>query len=125
MSAPIVTYVHGADPISQAGLVSQLRGRPEVRVVEEAGLAQATVAIVVTEQVDEDAVRVLRGLRNGDLPHLIVVASTIDDASLITAAEAGVAGVLRRRDATALGGRPRPDGRPEGSGGPAAISCPP
>lgn len=101
MSAPIVTYVHGADPISQAGLVSQLRGRPEVRVVEEAGLAQATVAIVVTEQVDEDAVRVLRGLRNGDLPHLIVVASTIDDASLITAAEAGVAGVLRRRDATA------------------------
>lgn len=100
MTAQIVTYVHGADPISQAGLVSQLRGRPEVRVVEEAGLNQATVAIVVTEQIDEDATRVLRGLHRGDLPRLIVVASTIDDASLITAAEAGVAGVLRRRDAS-------------------------
>lgn len=100
MTAQVVTYIHGADPISQAGLVSQLRGRPEVRVVEEAGLNQATVAIVVTEQIDEDATRVLHGLHRGDLPHLIVVASTIDDASLITAAEAGVAGVLRRRDAT-------------------------
>lgn len=100
MSAQVTTYVHGADPISQAGLVSQLRGRPEVRVVEEAGLDQATVAIVVTEQIDEDSTRVLHALRRGDLPHLIVVATTIDDAGLVTAAEAGVAGLLRRRDAT-------------------------
>lgn len=100
MSAPIITYVHGADPISQAGVVSQLRGRPEVRVVEEARLDQATVAIVVTEQIDESATRILHGLRRGDLPHLIVVATAIDDAGLVTAAESGVAGLIRRRDAT-------------------------
>lgn len=100
MSAPVTTYVHGADPISQAGVVSQLRGRPEIRVVEEAGLDQATVAIVVTEQIDENATRVLHALRRGELPHLIVVATAIDDAGLVTAAESGVAGLLRRRDAT-------------------------
>lgn len=100
MSAPVITYVHGADPISQAGVVSQLRGRPEVRVVEEARLAQATVAIVVTEHIDEAATRILHGLRRGDLPHLIVVATAIDDAGLVTAAESGVAGLIRRRDAT-------------------------
>lgn len=100
MSAPIITYVHGADPISQAGVVSQLRGRTEVRVVEEARLDQATVAIVVTEQIDESATRILHGLRRGDLPHLIVVATAIDDAGLVTAAESGVAGLIRRRDAT-------------------------
>lgn len=100
MSAPVITYVHGADPISQAGVVSQLRGRPEVRLVEETRLDQATVAIVVTEHIDESATRILHGLRRGDLPHLIVVATSIDDAGLVTAAESGVAGLLRRRDAT-------------------------
>lgn len=95
-----MTYVHGADPISQAGLVSQLRGRPEVRVVEQAQLDQAAVAIVVTEQIDEATIRALHGLRRGDRPHLVVVATTIDDAGLVTAAEAGVAGLVRRRDAT-------------------------
>lgn len=100
MSAQIITYVHGADPISQAGVVSQLRGRPEIRIVEEGRLDQATVAIVVTEQIDESATRILHGLRRGDLPHLIVVATAIDDAGLVTAAESGVAGLIRRKDAT-------------------------
>ncbi|MCK0113080.1 response regulator transcription factor [Ornithinimicrobium sp. F0845] len=100
MSAPVTTYVHGADPISQAGVVSQLRGRPEVRLVEESRLDQATVAIVVTEHIDESATRILHGLRRGDQPHLIVVATSIDDAGLVTAAESGVAGLLRRGDAT-------------------------
>lgn len=100
MSAPVITYVHGADPISQAGVVSQLRGRAEIRIVEEGRLDQATVAIVVTEQIDESATRILHGLRRGDLPHLIVVATAIDDAGLVTAAESGVAGLIRRKDAT-------------------------
>lgn len=100
MSDPIITYVHGADPISQAGVVSQLRGRPEIRLVEEGQLDQATVAIVVTEHIDESATRVLHGLRRGDLPHMIVVATVIDDAGLVTAAETGVAGLVRRSDAT-------------------------
>lgn len=100
MNDPVIVYVHGSDPISQAGVVSQLRPRPEVRVVDETGVDTATVAVVVTEQVDDEAVRVLRALRRGELPRLVVVATAVDDQALVTAAEAGVAGLLRRRDAT-------------------------
>ena len=39
MNPPIATYVHGHDPISQAGVISQLRMRPEVRVVDDAAQA--------------------------------------------------------------------------------------
>ena len=66
MNPPIPTFVHGRDPISQAGVVSGLRPRPEVRVVGEA--APASVAIVVADAVDEDTIRLLRTLRRGGAP---------------------------------------------------------
>ena len=34
MQTPVATYVYASDPISQAGVISQLRQRPEVRVVD-------------------------------------------------------------------------------------------
>ena len=36
MSTAVATYVHARDPISQAGVVAQLRMRPEIRVVDTA-----------------------------------------------------------------------------------------
>jgi len=96
----IATYVHGRDSISQAGVISQLRMRPEVRVVEEADVNQATVAVVVTDVLDEETTRVLHALRRRDLQRIVLVARTLDDAALVLAAEAGVGGLLRRCDAT-------------------------
>ena len=49
MSAAITTYVHCTDPISLAGVVAQLRARPEVRVVEELDVDRAVVAVVVAD----------------------------------------------------------------------------
>lgn len=99
MPEAVSTYVRGSDVISQAGVVSQLRGRPEVRLVDEE--SDAVVAVFVTEEIDEEAKRVLRGLRReGDEPRLLVIATVIDDAGLMIAAESGVAGLLRRRDAS-------------------------
>ena len=98
MNPPIATYVHGRDPISQAGVISQLRMRPEVRVVDEA--AQANVAIVVADAVDEDTIRLLRTMRRDGSPRLVLVATSVDDAAVVTAAEAGVGGLLRRSDAS-------------------------
>lgn len=100
MTRPISTYVHASDPISRVGVVSQLRGRPEVRVLDEMSVDEAEVALVVTDALDDDAFHVMRGLSRGDRPRLILVAITIDDASLVSAAEAGVCGLLRRADAT-------------------------
>ena len=56
------------DPISQDGVASQLRPRPEVQVVDAAELDQAEVAVVVAERVDEEVLRVLRAVRRGASP---------------------------------------------------------
>ena len=37
MSSTVATCVHAGDPISQAGVVAQLRMRPEIRVVDTRG----------------------------------------------------------------------------------------
>jgi DNA-binding NarL/FixJ family response regulator len=98
-SSAVATYVHAHDPISQAGVVAQLRMRPEIRVVDAA--AQATVAVMIADTVDDNTTRDLRAMRKDGQPRLMLVATAVDDAALVTAAEAGVAGLLRRCDASA------------------------
>jgi DNA-binding NarL/FixJ family response regulator len=100
MSRPIATYVHGLDPISRAGVISQLRTRPEVRIVDEMEVDEATVAVVVTDLLDDDTTRAMRALRRGDMPRLVLVATVLDESALVAAAQAGVGGLLRRMDAT-------------------------
>ncbi len=97
----IPTYIHGNDPISAAGVHSHLRTRPEVRVVDGMDVDDAAVAVVVADALDEDTTRVVRALCRGDRPRIVLVATTIDEATLVTAAEAGVGGLLRRAEATA------------------------
>jgi DNA-binding NarL/FixJ family response regulator len=99
--APVLTYVHGGDPISVAGVTSHLRVQPEVRVVDKLALDEAAVAIVVCDTVDDDIQRVMHGLSRAGRPRLVLVATVLDEAALVAAAEAGVVGLLRRIDATA------------------------
>lgn len=101
MAAAITTYVHCTDPISLAGVVAQLRARPEVRVVEELDVDRAAVAVVVADQLDDDTARVVRAIARGDRPRTVLVATSIDESTLVAAAEIGVGGLLRRADATA------------------------
>jgi DNA-binding NarL/FixJ family response regulator len=101
MPAAIPTYVHCTDPISLAGVASQLRTRPEVRVVEELDVDRAAVAVVVADQFDDETARVVRALCRGDQPRIVLVATTIDESTVVAAAEVGVGGLLRRADATA------------------------
>ena len=98
-STPVPAYVNARDPISQAGVVAQLRMRPEIRVVETA--AESVVAVMIADTVDENTTRDLRAMRKDGQPRLMLVATTVDDAALVAAAEAGVAGLLRRCDASA------------------------
>ncbi len=100
MPERIPTYVYASDPISQAGVVSQLRPRPENLVVDEADLDRAQVAVVVTDVLDEPSVRVLRAVQRGGVPRTVLVAGVLDDGALAAAAEAGVSGLLRRTEAT-------------------------
>jgi DNA-binding NarL/FixJ family response regulator len=101
MSSKVSTYVYANDPISLAGVTAQLRTRPEIRIVDATEVDTAEVAVIVTSELDEETLRVLRALRRGTQPRLVLVADTIDDQALVQAAEAGVCGLLRRGDATA------------------------
>jgi DNA-binding NarL/FixJ family response regulator len=103
MGERIPTYVYANDPITQVGVVSHLRSRPEVRIVPEQDIALATVAVIVADVVDETALRVLRAVQRGGVPRTVLVATVLDDAALVAAAEAGVSGLLRRADATPEG----------------------
>ena len=100
MQAPVTTYVYADDPILAAGVSTQLRMRPEIRVVEAADLDRADVAVIVADSLDADVCRVLKAVQRGGVPRTILVARVIDDATLAAAAEAGVAGLVRRSDAT-------------------------
>lgn len=100
MRPPVPTYVYADDPILQAGVVSQLRMRPEIAVVDAGHLDSAQVAVVVADILDDETARVLKAVQRGGIPRTILVARVIDDATLASAAEAGVGGLVRRGDAT-------------------------
>ena len=90
--------VQAEDPVSQAGMLSSLRPRPEVTVLDW-GDDRASVAVVVADTVDENTLQVLRGLHRRNCRALLVVRS-IDDTALAAAVEAGLSGLIRRAEAT-------------------------
>ncbi|MGH8875298.1 MAG: LuxR C-terminal-related transcriptional regulator [Acidimicrobiia bacterium] len=100
MSDRIATYVFATDPVSQAGIAAQLRPRPEIRIVDEADLDNALVAVVVADEVDGETMRVIRAIQRNGCPRVVLVAGRLDDGSLFAALEAGACGLLRREEAT-------------------------
>jgi DNA-binding NarL/FixJ family response regulator len=100
MQPRVSTYVYADDPILQAGVVSQLRTRPEIEIVEAGELSRAQVGVAVADALDDETLRILRALRRAEIPHTILVMSAIDDGTVVNAAEVGVSGLLRRNDAT-------------------------
>jgi DNA-binding NarL/FixJ family response regulator len=91
-------YVYAADPISQAGLASQLRVRPEIQVVDD-DVDRADVAIVVADEVDEEVSRTVRAIQRNGIPRVVLVITRLDDAGMIGGIEAGACGLLRRSEA--------------------------
>ena len=67
----IPVAVTTADPLSRAGIASQLRGSQLIEVVEESRLdldsRPEAVAVVVADQWEEDTARTIRGLRQRGL----------------------------------------------------------
>lgn len=89
------------DPISQAGITSQLRFRSEVRLVDVGDGATPTVVLVAVDRVDEQAVRTIRAARRGGATRVVVVAGqVVEGGDLLAAVEAGCCGLLRRTDAS-------------------------
>lgn len=102
MQTRVSTYVYADDPILQAGVVSQLRMRPEIDVVEAGELAGVDVGIAVADTLDDETIRILRSLKKAGVGHTILVMSSIDETTVVNAAEVGVSGLLRRGEATRI-----------------------
>lgn len=97
----IPVLVLAADPVSQFGITSQLRPRPEIRIVEQAEKNSAAIVLVVVDQLDPRAIDVLRRLRMTSRAKVVLVVTEVDDSGLSAAVENGVVGVIRRADANA------------------------
>jgi DNA-binding NarL/FixJ family response regulator len=99
MAERISVYVYAHDPISQAGLASQLRARPEIQIVDD-DIDSAAVAVVVVDEVDDETTRVVKAIqRNNGIPRVVLVVTRLDDAGMLAGVEAGACGLLRRSEA--------------------------
>jgi len=97
---PTEVFIAAEDPVSRVGTASQLRAAGGIRVVDEDEVTSGRVALVVADQVDEETARTIRGLRRRGVERVMLVVTRLDDNGLLLAVEAGVAGVLRRSQAT-------------------------
>jgi DNA-binding NarL/FixJ family response regulator len=95
----VQVHVHAEDPISKAGVVSQLKLRPEVKVVED-DTTDMEVEILVVDAVDESTVQSLRRIARRGVAKPLLVINRLDEAVLPTAIECGVHSFVRRSEAT-------------------------
>ncbi len=100
MADQIRVFVYANDPVSEAGLSSQLRGRREVELLSEVEVDRATVALVAGDTFDEDMSRSVRAIQRNGCPRVVLVLGRLEDACLLAATEAGACGMLRRSEAT-------------------------
>ncbi|WP_436772347.1 response regulator transcription factor [Yinghuangia sp. YIM S09857] len=98
----ITVGLRAQDPVLEAGLASQVRTRPELALhkEEEHENESAVVIVVVVDCVDDNALRELRNVKRTTSARVVLVASHLEDQHLVSAAECGVAGIVRRTDAT-------------------------
>lgn len=99
MSQRIPVFVYADDPISQAGIASGLRSRPEVHVLDDGDVDAATVAIVVADEIDQEVTRLLKAIQRNGCPRVVLVVSRVDDTGPLTAVGAGACAILRRSEA--------------------------
>ena len=90
--ARIPVYVSAADPLSRAGIVSQLRRAQGFAVVAEGELPDDVVGLVVGDELDAEVLAAMRALRGRGVRRVVLLVSRVDDRSLLAAAEAGVTG---------------------------------
>jgi DNA-binding NarL/FixJ family response regulator len=94
-------FAHGLDPILHAGVVAQLRGRPEIRLVESLDDdAEVSVGVLSVDSIDDDALRSMRSMRRNGCRHVVIVANLVDDPAVMRAVEDGAVGIVRRADAS-------------------------
>ena len=92
--------VHSRDPISELGILAQLRQRPELRVVQGPEQQPGTVVLAIADTVDDEVTRWLRTLHRAAGAPIVLVIGELDPRAVTDVVCSGVRGVARRTDAT-------------------------
>jgi DNA-binding NarL/FixJ family response regulator len=92
--------VRASDPVSEAGVASQLRYRSDFDVLSPDSPSTPDVVVLVADRVDESTVRTVRELRQPGGSRVVLVVGAIDGGSVLAAVEVGVAAIVRRSEAT-------------------------
>jgi DNA-binding NarL/FixJ family response regulator len=92
--------VFAKDPVLRAGISNQLDLIDSVKIVRPAAGAVADVALVATDVLDGEALRVVAGIARSQRIRIIVVARSLDGTSTQRGEEAGASCLLLSSAAT-------------------------
>ncbi|MFI1108233.1 LuxR C-terminal-related transcriptional regulator [Streptomyces physcomitrii] len=95
----IPVAVAAPDPLSREGAASLLRHRPEIEMREDSG--PGTVALLVEDVLDEEALTRVRRLVRGEGTRAVLVTATLRENELLDVIGCGVGAIVWRREATA------------------------
>jgi DNA-binding NarL/FixJ family response regulator len=95
-------FVAASDPVSRAGIASQLGSDRGMETVEERQVNADVVALVVGDQMDEKTAQAIRDLRRRGVERIVLIVTRVSNSGLVSALNSGVSRVIRRSEATAL-----------------------
>lgn len=100
MPDPTRVRVRATDPVSEAGVASQLRVQHDLEVLSSDSPARPDVVVLVADRVDEPTAAAIRTTRDAGGPRVVLVVGAVDGVEVLAAVEAGVAAIVRRGEAT-------------------------
>jgi DNA-binding NarL/FixJ family response regulator len=95
-------FVAASDPVSRAGIASQLGADRGMETVEERQVNANVVALVVADQMDEKTAQAIRDLRRRGVERIVLIVTRVNNSGLIRALNSGVSRVIQRSEATAV-----------------------
>jgi DNA-binding NarL/FixJ family response regulator len=97
---PTRVRVRATDPVSEAGVASQLRVQHDLEVLSSDSPVRPDVVVLVADRVDEPTATTIRLTRDAGGPRVVLIVGAVDGVEVLAAVEAGVAAIVRRREAT-------------------------
>lgn len=92
--------IYTDDPITRAGLATELRQRSEIELVDPPPGGSAQVVVFAVDPVTESALEMIRTVRLKDGAQAVLVVSALSDDDLLAVVESGACSVVWRWEAT-------------------------
>jgi DNA-binding NarL/FixJ family response regulator len=99
--ARIAVRLWAPDPISLAGLRSELKFRSELELLAPGSARPGSVTVLVADSLDDETLSAMRAMRASGSSRFVLVVSSLADDEAMTAVDAGVSAVVWRSEATA------------------------